>query len=75
MARALWPNADPVGKRMHYWGPDSLTWRTVVGVAGDIRFRSLRNATPTIYLPWRQARSWQLAFAVRTAGNFASAMN
>src|SRR5205823_475720 len=58
IARRLWPNADPIGKRIHYWG-DTLTWRTVVGVAGDIRFRSLREATPTIYLPWRQS-AWQL---------------
>jgi predicted permease len=69
IARRLWPNADPIGKRVHYWGPDSLAWRTVVGVAGDIRYRNLREATPTIYLPWRQTASWQLAFAVRTAGD------
>jgi predicted permease len=71
IARRLWPNADPIGKRIHYWGPDSLAWRTVVGVAGDIRYRSLRDATPTIYLPWRQTKSWQLAFAVRTSGQLA----
>ena len=68
IAGRLWPGADPIGRRIRYWGPDTLTWRTVVGVAGDIRFRALREATPSIYLPWRQTSAWQLAFGVRTSG-------
>jgi predicted permease len=70
IARRLWPDENPIGKRIKYWSQD--TWRTVVGVAGDIRFRSLREATPTIYLPWRQTPSWQLAFAVRTSASLGS---
>jgi putative ABC transport system permease protein len=70
VARRVWPNENPIGKRVKYWGPDTLTWRTVVGVAGDIRFRSLREATATVYLPWRQAY-WQVEFAVRTQGALA----
>jgi putative ABC transport system permease protein len=66
VARRAWPGQDAVGKRIKYWGPDTLTWRTVIGVAGDIRFRSLREATPTIYLPYRQAY-WQIQFAMRTS--------
>jgi putative ABC transport system permease protein len=69
-ARRLWPNEDPIGKRMRYWptNEDTTGMRTVVGVAGDIRFRSLREATPTIYVPWRQGL-WQLSYAVRTTGD------
>jgi len=47
------------------WG-DTAAWRTVVGVAGDIRFRSLRDATPTMYLPWRQLDFTAYLLAVRT---------
>ncbi|MEP6689800.1 MAG: ABC transporter permease [Gemmatimonadaceae bacterium] len=65
VARRLWPHQDPLGKRMRYWSTDSTEWRTVVGVAGDIRFRSLRDATPTIYIPWRQG-NFQMNFAIRT---------
>lgn len=68
VARRLWPNEDPVGKRIHYWWPDTTAWRTVVGVAGDTHLRSLREATPAVYVPWRQAQGWQLDFAVRTSG-------
>ena len=72
IAQRLWPDEDPIGKRIRYWGPDTLTWRTVVGVAGDIRYRALRESTATIYLPWRQTSAWQMAIALRTAGDVAS---
>ena len=67
-ARRLWPGEDPIGKRLRYGVLDSTQWRTVVGVARDIRYRSLRDATPTIYLPWRQSITQGL-FAVRTTGD------
>lgn len=73
LARRVWPNEDPIGKRIRYWGPDSTTWRTVIGVAGDIRWRSLREATPSAYLPWRQAY-WQGGFVVRTSGSLAAVL-
>ena len=72
-ARRLWPNADPIGKRIHFWSRDSTTLRTVVGVAGDIHYRSLRESTPEIYLPWKQSY-WQGAFAIRTSGSLASVL-
>jgi predicted permease len=73
IARRLWPNEDPIGKRIHFWGPDSTTWRTVVGVAGDIRYRSLRESSPSVYLPWRQAY-WQGSFAVRTSAGLSDVL-
>ncbi len=72
-ARRLWPDGDPIGKHIYFWGPDSTTWRTVVGVAGDIRYRSLREATPSVYLPWRQS-FWQGNFAVRTSTDLATVL-
>lgn len=36
-AKRLFPGRDPIGQRLRYSGePDSIPWRTVVGVTGDI---------------------------------------
>ena len=70
VARRYWPGQDPIGKRIRAVGDADpfFDWRTVVGVAGETHVRALREATPTIYLPWRQS-VWQGNFAIRTAVN------
>jgi putative ABC transport system permease protein len=56
MAQRLWPNEDPVGKRLK---PGSLQsndpWIEVVGIAGDVRQLKL-NVDPKLqmYLPYSQ---------------------
>jgi predicted permease len=72
-ARRLWPNADPLGKRIQFWSSDTTAWRTVVGVAGDMHYRSLRESTAEVYLPWKQSY-WQGGFAIRTTGDLASVL-
>jgi predicted permease len=72
-ARRIWPNADPIGKRIHFWSADSTELRTVIGVAGDMHYRSLRESTAEVYLPWKQSY-WQGAFAIRTSGRRASVL-
>ena len=72
VARRLWPGQDPIGKRLRLPG-DTTEWRTVVGMAGDIRFRRLREPTPTIYLPWHQLMTFGI-FAVRTRDDLASVL-
>jgi predicted permease len=72
-ARRIWPNEDPIGKRIRFWNADTTTWRTVVGVAGDIHYRTLRESTPEIYLPWKQSY-WQGYFAIRTTGSLVSVL-
>jgi predicted permease len=62
-AEAFWPGEDPIGKQIG-WN-SALPWVTVVGEAGDIRYRVLREPTPTVYLPWRQVR-FQGYVAIRT---------
>ena len=75
IAHRFWPNSDPIGKRIRYWpGLDTVSWRTIVGVAGDVRLRSLREASPGIYVPWRQINFWQGTFAVRTSGSLESVL-
>jgi predicted permease len=72
-AQRIWPNADPIGKRIRFWSQDTTVYRTVVGVAGDMHYRSLRESTPEIYLPWKQSY-WQGSFAIRTSVPLASVL-
>jgi putative ABC transport system permease protein len=50
-ARRYWPNQDSIGRRFNV----TLSDRTVVGVAGDIRVRGLESESePQVYLAYRQ---------------------
>ena len=65
MARRDWPNESPIGRRVLYRG----AWRTVVGIVGDTRFRSLSSDTEaTVYAPFPQVGQG-LSFLVRTRGD------
>jgi predicted permease len=70
-ARRLWPGEDALGKRMRPAQDTSGAWVTVVGIVPDTRYRALREATPTVYSPWRQS-FWQGNFAVRSSRDPAS---
>jgi predicted permease len=52
-ARRYWPDQDPVGKRIRFGSAESSQpWMTVVGVAANVKFTSLRQdaaAEPVIY--------------------------
>ncbi|PYS70661.1 MAG: hypothetical protein DMF69_12805 [Acidobacteria bacterium] len=81
MARQYWPNEDPVGKRMAIGESSKETsWRTIIGVVGDIRHASLTEPpVPTAFIDYRQdLESWpRMAFVVKTrtdAASFASAV-
>ncbi|HEX9941883.1 MAG TPA: ABC transporter permease [Thermoanaerobaculia bacterium] len=71
LARRLWPNEDPLGKRFNI----ALKERTVVGVVGDVRVRGLeRPSEPQVYLPYQQVEDGAITsytpkdLVVRTAG-------
>jgi putative ABC transport system permease protein len=66
VAERFWPGQDPVGKQLRLVGDTSAgAWHTVVGEAGDIRYRAIRQATPTVYAPWHQL-FFQGVIAIRT---------
>ena len=70
LARALWPNEDPIGRRLHLGDPDTAVepddWMTVVGVVGDVRHQALeREAGPDLYKPSLQLAWKQSHFLVR----------
>ncbi|MFP5378793.1 MAG: ABC transporter permease [Vicinamibacteria bacterium] len=55
MARRLFPDEDPVGKRIRTGPSPTAAWLTVVGVIGDIRHSSLdAPPEPELYMPARQ---------------------
>ncbi|HEX6729828.1 MAG TPA: FtsX-like permease family protein, partial [Pyrinomonadaceae bacterium] len=57
MADQLWPNQDPIGRRIKFPGSESRPqpWRTIVGVVSDVSQYSLDQKPPMqIYLPHSQ---------------------
>jgi putative ABC transport system permease protein len=58
MAHDLWPNQDPIGKRVRFAGGDDSNtqpWRTIVGVVNDVSQYALDQKPPMqLYLPHAQ---------------------
>jgi len=57
MAAQLWPNQDPVGRRIKFPGSERnpQPWRTIVGVVSDVAQYALDKEPPMqIYLPHTQ---------------------
>jgi predicted permease len=71
MAQDLWPNQDPVGKRIRTGGFDvspDTPWMTVVGVAGQVKQYALDGGEPrmAMYFSHRQRPSRALTVVLRT---------
>ena len=67
LARRLFPNEDPVGRRVRV--TEDSTWLTVVGVVGDVRHSSLEaEPSPEVYVPIESEPNNFLRFVVRTSG-------
>jgi putative ABC transport system permease protein len=72
MARDLWPNEDPLGKRIRFaGGPDNTQpWRTIVGVVYDVSQYALDKSPPMqIYLPHAQFPTSMNTIVVKTGGD------
>ncbi len=70
MAKQHWPGEDPLGKRFLAWR-DPKRVKTIIGVVGDIRERSLETeARHIVYMPFMQNPGWANMFiVVRAAGD------
>ena len=74
LAKAVWPNEDPIGRKLRLGGSgiggDATDWLAVVGVVGDVRHQALeREAGPDLYKPSLQLAWKQMHFLVRARGN------
>jgi putative ABC transport system permease protein len=69
LARRLFPNGDPVGRRLKLVNPDQQPdWRTIVGVVGDIRYSGLDDpGEAAVYTPFAQTPFPWTYVMVRTA--------
>jgi predicted permease len=69
-AHKLWPNEDPIGKRM--WAGQGSAGSgdasEVVGVVSDVRYRAIETApVPDVYVPLAQSYQSRMRLFVRSA--------
>jgi len=71
-AKRLFPNEDPIGKRVILTqGPEA--WREIVGIVGDVKHYGLdRETTLQAYEPFMQIPFSGLTFIVRAEGDLSS---
>ena len=68
MARALWPNENPIGRRFTVWRDEKFP-REVVGVVGDTKGSLDKEPGHQMYVPYAQDANWgSLSLVVRTTG-------
>jgi len=73
-AARYWPGRDPIGQRLVVatqrapGSREELRWQTVVGLAGDVRYRGLLDPRLDIYLPAAQSTMRVKQLLVRTTG-------
>jgi len=73
MARTLWPDQEPLGKRFRCFGQDWII--EVVGVAKDSKYFTIgEDAQPFFYLPLAQHPSDAVTLHVRTTGDPSAVM-
>src|SRR5262245_4161398 len=70
LARGLWPNEDPVGKRLKQGSAESMAaWREVIGVVSDVTWNVVDQDAPShVYLPLAQRNSDFVGLVVHTTG-------
>ncbi len=69
-ARRYFPNQSAIGKRLHLGGRgrSNPTWRTIVGVVGDVRYRGLEAPLdPVFYVPHAQNSVRAMHLVMRTS--------
>jgi predicted permease len=74
MAARWWPGQDPIGRRVSFGGAGAdAPWRTVVGVARDVRQQRLARAPEEqAYLPFASFARREMTLLVRASGDAAA---
>jgi putative ABC transport system permease protein len=66
-ARKHWPGADPIGKRIRFYGPlDKAPWMEIVGLVQDVKHELNLEVTPEYYLPHAQDSWGSMVLVART---------
>ena len=66
MAEKYWPGADPIGRRLRWFGGEG-PWLTVVGIVGDVRQVGLTDPPKEeLYSSYRAVSSNEMSMVVRT---------
>ena len=69
MARQLWPDESPVGKRITIWRDEKFA-REIVGVVGDTKPSLDAQAGPQMYVPFSQDSGWSgMSLVIRSSGD------
>ena len=69
LARQLFPNEDPLGKRINPADVGNPVYSEIVGIVGDVKYKGLGAETqPTIYQPILQNSSRGIYLIVKTRG-------
>jgi predicted permease len=76
LAKRLWPNGDAMGRRLRL-ADDGGEWLTVVGIARNLHYEEVGEATPRsrlqLFLPAARLHNRTYALLVRTEGDPAPA--
>jgi putative ABC transport system permease protein len=66
LVRRYLPDRDPIGQVIRFWGSE----RTIVGVVGDVKIRTLRSDdySAFVYMPIAQQCRHNMTFFIRTTG-------
>lgn len=67
LVRRYLPDRDPIGQVIRFWGRE----RTIVGVVGDVKIRTLRtdDCPAFVYMPLAQECGHHMTFFIRTTGD------
>ncbi len=70
IARQVFGNESPIGKRFRIAIAPGMPWVQIVGVVGHIRHEGLdRDPRPQVYWPYAQRTQDRVAMVVKTAGD------
>jgi putative ABC transport system permease protein len=70
LARRLWPAGHAVGSRIGFVERDTTRWFTVVGIAPEVTYEEIGEATPqsqlNVYVPYSHLAYRSMGFVVRS---------
>lgn len=70
LAKQLWPDQDPVGKRVTEANDPDMGPLTIVGVVGDVKYAGLVDAAKNLFVPYAQFAWYHgLSIALKTDVN------